>query len=154
ENTGAETDSDKEVFDALFYPRPPGAPDRIPAHPVRPGRRPALRRRPLRRARRPRLRRGRRHLARGGLHPAADPAGVPGPGAQPRRLLPGRRGPRPGLAAGPRRAALLAPDRPLLQGPPAPARVPAAAAGPRDRPGAAVRRPGGLALAGPPGQGG
>src|SRR5581483_2413872 len=83
------TTPDKEVFGAPFYSPAPLTPARNAAHPVRPGRRPAFRRRADGRAGRGCFTPGTGHLARGDLYAAADALGVPQPGGQPRRLLPG-----------------------------------------------------------------
>src|SRR5262249_61954226 len=143
------TTPDKEVFGAPFYRSTPHTPDRNPAHPVRPSRWPALRRHSHCRTGRERNARGEGLVARRDLYTAADALGLSQPGRQPRWLLPRQRGPRAGLAGLPRRAAVLPQDRPVLQGPPAPARVVAAPTGARDRPGTAPPQPAPMALDGP-----
>src|SRR5713226_357338 len=116
-----QTTPDREVFGVPFYRTTPRTPDRNPAHAVRPGGLSTLRRRadhrtpgasPTRRA---------GLLARGRLYPGADALGLPQPNYQPQRLLPRDGGSRPGLAHRTGRVAMHSQNRPVLQGPPAPA---------------------------------
>src|SRR5262245_2306758 len=138
----------QEASDERFYAHAAPTPDRTAARPVRRGRRAGLRRRPARPARRGRAARGGGLLAGDSVHAGPAPVGLARPGGRPRRLLPRRRRPGPGLARRPRPAPLPADRRPVLQGPGPPARVTAPAAGAGGRPRPARPGRGRLAVAG------